>query len=206
VAVAAWVRAVLLDDRTFEKSIAPVVVALNPSLRPYLERALTSKKRAERRLALLAALLEAPSTSASVFAWRKGAVTKGTISSSYDSHWWCGSAAAGGNAGNSWQTQGNVPSFDVRFLSRTQRQTRDREARCLNQLGSGPTFLANEAAEVAKLLPNDPQIPQLLHVAVRATQYGCKDAGTTPASRRAFRALHTKYPNSDWTAKTPYYY
>jgi hypothetical protein len=206
VAVAAWVRAVILNDRGTEKSIAPVVSTLNPAIRPYVEKVSASKTRPQRRLALLAALLEAPASSPSVFAWRKGSVTTGTISSSYDSNWWCGLAAAGGNAGTTWQTPGNVPSYDVRFLSRAQRQARDGQVRRLNRLGSAPTFLANESADVAKLLPNDPKLPELLHLAVRATRYGCKDAGTTPASRRAFRTLHSKYPNSDWTKKTPYYY
>ena len=206
VAVAAWVRSVILNDDKIRTAIAPVVSSLNPQLRPYVQRCMAAKSRPKQRLALLEMMLEAPETSASVSAWRTGRIEGGSIDSSYAPNWWCGSAAAGGNAGDSWQSPGTRPPFDVRFLTTAQKQARDRQVRALEQLGSGPTFLANEAAKLAKLLPTDPRVPKLLHLAVRATRFGCKDAGTTPASRRAFRALHTKYPSSEWTKKTPYYY
>jgi hypothetical protein len=206
VAVAAWTRAVLLGDHKQAKALAPVVSSLNPALRPFVERTVTARGRALQRLALLETLLEASTVSTNVHAWRAGSVAMGTIQSSYDTTWWCGSATAGGNAGNSWQTPGQVSPWDVRFLSPEERRVRDREVRQLEQLGSAPTFLAKEAAAVAELVPNDPRVPKLLHLAVRATRYGCKDAGTTEASRAAFRVLHKKYPSSEWAKQTPYYY
>lgn len=206
VAVAAWVRAVLLDDDKTRSALAPVVVSLNPPLRSYVERGMAARSRAGRRLALIEMMLEAPATSVSVFAWRAGGIGPGGIDSVYDAKWWCGSAAVAGSAGNSWQSPGSKPGFDVRFLTAAQRRERDRQVRALEQLGAAPTFLANEAAALAKVLPADPRIPKLLHLAVRATRFGCKDEGTTPASRKAFRLLHDKYPSSEWTKKTPYYY
>jgi hypothetical protein len=206
VAVAAWTRAVLLGDRKQAKAIAPVVSSLNPALRPFVQRTVTAQGRALERLALLETLLEASTVSTNVYAWRAGAAATGTIQSSYDTTWWCGSATAGGNAGNSWQTPGQVSPWDVRFLSAEERRVRDREVRQLEQLGSAPTFLAKEAAALAELVPDDPRVPKLLHLAVRATRYGCKDAGTTEASRAAFRVLHKKYPSSEWAKQTPYYY
>lgn len=206
VAAAAWIRALLLDDRTVAASLAPTVRALNPAMAPYVQRVSAAKSQPERRLAVLQTLLEVPSASTSVSTWRRGPLEQGGIDSVYDSNWWCGSAAAGGNAGNTWQSPGQPAAFDVRFLSGREKQARDREVRKLEQMGSAPTFLANEAAELAKQVPKDPRVPKLLHLAVRATRYGCKDAGTTPASRRAFRVLHEAYPKSDWAGKTPYYY
>ncbi len=206
VAVAAWTRAVLLGDGKQIKALAPVVSSLNPALRPFVERTRAAQGRALQRLALLETLLEASKVSTNVYAWRAGPMATGTIQSSYDTTWWCGSATAGGNAGNSWQTPGEVSPGDVRFLSSEERRVRDGEVRRLEQLGSAPTFLAKEAAALAELVPNDLRVPKLLHLAVRATRYGCKDAGTTEASRAAFRVLHKKYPSSEWAKKTPYYY
>ncbi len=192
IAVAAWTRAVLLADRKRALAVAPTVVALNPGLRAFVDRNSAAKSRAEERLALLEMLLEVPEASTSVVAWRKGELSRSPIRSSYDTMWWCGLATAGVR--------------DARFLSNDERRHRDREIRHLERVGSGPTFLATEASELAGLLPKDPRMPRVLHLAVRATRYGCKDGGTTSASRRAFRVLHGKYPNSEWTKRTPYHY
>jgi hypothetical protein len=45
-----------------------------------------------------------------------------------------------------------------------------------------------------------------LHYFVRATRYGCVDKSIGPNSKRAFDLLHNKYPNSEWTKKTPYWF
>lgn len=192
IAVAAWTRAVLLADRNRALALAPTVVALNPGLRAFVDKNSAAKSRAKERLALLEMLLEVPEASTSVVAWRKGELSPSPIRSSYDTMWWCGLAAAGVQ--------------DARFLSNDERRQRDREIRELERIGSGPTFLATEASELAGLLPKDPRVPRMLHLAVRATRYGCKDGGTTSASRRAFRVLHVKYPDSEWTKRTPYHY
>jgi len=41
---------------------------------------------------------------------------------------------------------------------------------------------------------------------VRATRYGCTDKETVNYSKAAFDLLHKRYPNSEWTKKTPYYF
>ena len=206
VAVMAWVRAVLLGDLTTARALAPTVTTLNPGLAPYVHGTQAAKTRDERHLGLLELLLEAPGASATVSAWRAGRVSPGTIDSVYDSKWWCGSPVAGGNAGNTWQEPGASAPFDALFLTAAERAARDRELRKLSTLGSAPTFLANEAARLAAALPQDARNPKLLHLAVRATRFGCKDAGTTTASQRAFRELHRRYPKSTWAQQTPYYY
>jgi hypothetical protein len=66
----------------------------------------------------------------------------------------------------------------------------------------GPIILA-----WAKSHPNDPLVPEALHRVVSVVRYGCQgspDSGTI--SRAAFDLLHKKYPKSDWTAKTPYWF
>ena len=41
-------------------------------------------------------------------------------------------------------------------------------------------------------------------MAVRATRFGCKDAKTSAASKRAFQTLHRLY-GSSWAKSTPYF-
>jgi hypothetical protein len=56
------------------------------------------------------------------------------------------------------------------------------------------------------LKPDDPRAPEVLHLAVRATRYGCTDNGTGSRSQAAFALLHRKYTNSEWAKKTPYWF
>jgi hypothetical protein len=53
---------------------------------------------------------------------------------------------------------------------------------------------------------DDPRAPEALHLAVRATRYGCKDEKTGSFSKQAYDALHKKYPKSTWAQKTKYWY
>ena len=49
-------------------------------------------------------------------------------------------------------------------------------------------------------------MPEALHLAVRATRYGCTDDETSQWSSKAFQLLRRRYPKSEWAAKTKYHY
>lgn len=78
----------------------------------------------------------------------------------------------------------------------------------------GPTRLARIAARwaestgwLARLLGRDEGLAETLHLAVRATRYGCRrEEGAGAVSRDAFRHLHRLYPGSDWARRTPYWF
>jgi hypothetical protein len=53
--------------------------------------------------------------------------------------------------------------------------------------------------------PDDPRVPEALHLAVRTTRY-TNGAHTTNFPKQAFQLLHSRYPKSEWTALTPYWY
>ncbi|HKA53560.1 MAG TPA: hypothetical protein VKJ47_07840 [Candidatus Binatia bacterium] len=55
----------------------------------------------------------------------------------------------------------------------------------------------------AKEHPDDPRIPAALHRAVKSARYGCTSG---ELSRQAFQLLHKRYPESEWTRKTKYWY
>ena len=67
-------------------------------------------------------------------------------------------------------------------------------------------YFAPVVLDWAKTHPDDPRVPEALHYFVRATRYGCVDKSIGPYSRQAFDLLHKKYPASEWTKKTPYWY
>ena len=59
----------------------------------------------------------------------------------------------------------------------------------------------------SELHPDDPRVPEALHLVVRATRYPRWNQGSTgEVSRAAFRVLHRRYPGSPWTEKTPYWF
>jgi hypothetical protein len=76
----------------------------------------------------------------------------------------------------------------------------------LNSLGNSATVLARRAVEFATQNPNHPQVPEILHFAVRSTRYGCTDDATGKYSKQAFDILHKRYPKSAWTKETPYWF
>ena len=47
---------------------------------------------------------------------------------------------------------------------------------------------------------------EALHRVVILSRYGCYGKTKTNYSKVAFEALHSRYPNSEWTKKTPYWY
>ena len=76
----------------------------------------------------------------------------------------------------------------------------------LSAIPAAPDWLSAQTLMWAQKIPNDPRIPQALHLAVRATRYGCSDKDTGDFSKRAFDLLHRRYPDSLWTAQTKYWF
>ena len=70
----------------------------------------------------------------------------------------------------------------------------------LSKLPGAPTYLGSIVIPWAKAHPSDPRVPEALHLVVRATQYGDHDSDT---SKAAYDLLHSRFPKSPWTAKTP---
>ncbi len=194
VAATTWARALLVGDRRTASAVAPAAGQLNPALRPYIERVERGRADDERRLGLVHALLKFPTLGPSVEAWTAAPAAEQGISSSSGGYFWCAAPAQPG------------PPAAPAFATPADREAARRERLALSRLGAGATWLALESARLAGALPRDPRVPEVLHLAVRATRYGCKDAGTQGASKRAFTVLHRQYKDSTWAKATPYYY
>jgi hypothetical protein len=192
VAVAAWTRAVLVGDDALAQRLSPTVATLAPELAAEMASFAGTNDPTARRLTALVTILRFPGMRPRVDAGLSRETPSGRIDN-YRNNWWCaaGDAAAGP---------------DVLFLSQAERSEAAGERERVAQLGTAPTYLGHEAVRLARLRPDDPLSPEALHLAVRATRYGCADDGTGGASRAAFDLLHQRYPDTEWAQKTPYWF
>jgi len=122
-------------------------------------------------------------------------------------NWWCsfdGKVAGGPDIGP--PNPLNQPPKPETFLSADERQQAADERARLQALPPGPDWLGAQALAFAQSHPQDPRVPEALYLVVRATRYGCSGKDTGGFSHRAFDLLHRRYPNSEWTRKTPYWF
>ena len=92
------------------------------------------------------------------------------------------------------------------FLTETEIDAATKEWQKLSTLDAAPNYLCAQVVRWAKLKPEDPRVPEALHLAVRSTRYGHTNSNTGKFSKEAFDLLHRKYPKSPWAAKTKYWY
>ena len=83
---------------------------------------------------------------------------------------------------------------------------RDKELAQLGALKTATGFLGDHVLQRAVKVPNDPDLPWLLHVVVQSTRGGCLDQDSKVLSKRAFTLLKKRYGKSEWADKTPYFY
>jgi hypothetical protein len=190
-ALVAWTRALLLDDEATALSVLPQLQTLVPELKSDLDAYRGSPDTASRRFAGILLLLRFPGAQPSLHSG-VGRLTRVDRIDDYRDNWWCASKA----------DAGGLPAF----LDAARQQTGREEKARLAALGTGPNWLSAQALEWAKAHPEDPSVPEALHLAVRTTRYGCTDEGTAKLSKAAFQLLHKNHPKSDWTKKTPHWF
>ncbi|SPE41755.1 hypothetical protein SBA3_4580015 [Candidatus Sulfopaludibacter sp. SbA3] len=128
-------------------------------------------------------------------------------------NWWFLTAPTG--SGSSGDNRNHQALFDLypdghfgptEFLPAAQRTEADKEWQQLRERASNSVnYLCAATLDWAKAHPQDGRVPQALHLAVEATHYGPADK-SSGYSRQAFDLLHRRYPNSEWTKKTKYWY
>lgn len=218
VALATWVRAVLLERYELARELVPVVSDLLPETRSYLERFAAAPDDAARRFEAAMFMLNTPGVNPSL---QPGAGRLQPISKldSFRGNWWC-AAEPGRDAfdgllardvfglrrwGDGEATSPDT-SWEAVALGAEARAAAATERARLAVLPAAPNLLCREAIAWAEAHPDDPRAPQALHLAVRSTRYGCADPLTSELSKRAFQALHRHFPKSEWAAKTKYYF
>lgn len=108
--------------------------------------------------------------------------------------------------GNWWCIEKDAQYDYPSFLTAAQKTESVAEQKKIALVGESSTFIAKKAVDFANKNMTNPNTPEILHLAVRSTRYGCRDDQTLQYSKAAFDILHKRFPRSEWTKKTPYYF
>jgi tetratricopeptide (TPR) repeat protein len=204
IALSGWVRAVLLGRNEEARSLMQRVVELQPGAAEVAKGFLEARDPGEARFASAYLSLWAPSVCPYLLDAEDRTPNLASPRAIF--------ADTYGHRQSCWYLQrsanpGQPHPEDTGFLTAEQRAAGEKEAR---QIESAPpwqaTYLLKESIEWARAHPDDPRVPQALHMAVAASRYRHTDADTGKYSEQAFDLLHRRYPKSEWAARTPYWF
>ncbi len=209
-----WLRAAILDDTAAVHELEPHVIGKFPQMRSYIEQYDRADSVQARRFALVFMVMQFPEMEPFVNALGMSPLVSPGISSG---SWWCYDVGAdqehrsyqsafwSNASGTQSKPKVAVPPAPS-WLTPAEREAGEREWRKLSAIGAAPLYFAPAVLDWAKAHPDDPRVPEALHYFVRATRFGCVDNSIGLYSRKAFDLLHRKYPKSEWTKKTPYWF
>jgi hypothetical protein len=192
IAQAGWVRAVLLDDRPAAAKFAARAGELNPPLAAAMRDYAAQNDPAAAQFTAVFWMLRMPGLRPQLRAGI-GRTTKVNEIDDFRDNWW-GSVEA--------------KAAGTDFLPAAQRAAGEEQAaRLQKNAGNSVNYLCSAAISWAKAHPQDPRVPEALHLAVRATHLGAgTDKESSRYSKEAFEILHRKYPDSTWAKQTKYWY
>jgi hypothetical protein len=206
---ATWLRDVILGDNKTAVELTPTLNRLVPGLSSLLDPFLAAQTEDDQRFTALYAWLKFPGLEPVV----DEGVARETLSEQdiYRDNWWCDAAYPILNkpaVDSSNEAKPITPTTDATlgFLSPAERSAGRKERLALEAIGPAPNYLCQQMIQWATKSPNDPRVPEGLHLAVRTTRYGCTNKESGRWSKTAFDLLHGKYPNSTWAKKTPYWF
>jgi len=214
VAQAAWIRAVILDDSRTAGELVPTLNRLIPEMRGLLDDYVRTQPPDAAKFSALYAWLKFPGIEPLVDTG-VGRRTPLSQQDSFRDNWWCSAAVSpesGGQAEADTSQRTTAPPITAKseanlsFLSDAQKATGAKEYARLLAIGAAPNYLCREVIAWAVKHPLDQRVPEALHLAVKATRYGCTDKETGRWSKAAYDLLHRRYPTSPWTKKTPYWF
>ena len=208
VALAAWSRAALIGRHELGNALIPTLAELAPELDSHLAEYAGARTDEARALAAAALMLKFPGVSPYV---RSGVGRKTPLGEidNFRENWWCqlGPGQPLIVYTDLWFTgpERPAPEFPA-FLTEQQKQAARSEAETLFGIPTGPNYLGEQVVKWARNHRDDPRVPEALHRVVKSTRFGCTDPETGGYSQQAFRLLHRRYPDSEWAAKTKYWY
>ena len=206
-AQAGWTRAIILNDRNTASAFAQRLAILKPELATDMRKYLAEPDPAAAHFDAIFLMLHAPGFEPRLRpGWgRETPVLRHDI---FRDNWW---------ALDSPQSPGDLlnPYLGGKFISAAisapQREAGNSEwSKIMQRAANGVDYLCSETLAWAKAHPDDARVPQALYLAVEATHYGpWQKAGPNSKnewSKQAFTLLHSRYPASQWAAKTKYWY
>lgn len=211
VAQAAWARAALLDDEATGKELGLLLQGLAPDLKEALNGYLNAASGNDKKFEAIYFMLKYPGIEPYVDAG-VGRRTPLAEIDNYRDNWWCADFISGPNKLNGSvdpDAASTTPDSKVQapdFITLTQRAIAIKEGAKIRSLGTAPNYLCAQAVRLATLKQTDPRSPEMLHLAVKSTRYGCTNKETGRFSKMAYDLLHKNYPKSEWAAKTKFWY
>jgi hypothetical protein len=210
VALATWVRAVLIDNAEAALPLSKIVEQGWPQLKADMA-AYRAASEDDRKFTAIVTMLRNPGLRPYVEPGFPRTTPIERIDNLRD-NWWCADLGAEMNAPN-YAKLGGISSSAAKaqpsspdFLDSKQKEMSQREYERLSQIGTAPNFLSSAVIEWGSTHSTNALVPEALHLAVRSTRFGCVDSNSRAFSKRAFSLLHSRYPNSEWAKKTPYWY
>ena len=224
IALVAWARAGLIDELGIQVRLTPLVREHWPALAADLDQFAAATDPVERKRTFLYALLRYPGIRPVLRVSIHRAAPINQIDNLRD-NWWCGMESTLDSLKSNYEhqmllnyesrnprarqetgSQADWSDEELAFLSEIEKEEAEQQIQKLRVLETGPNYLSAQAIQWAKDAPDDPRVAEALHLAVRTTRYGCVDDETSGFSKAAFRLLHRRYPDSEWTKKTKYWY
>ena len=194
IAQAAWVRAVLLGEDSMARREMQRLAVLTPKRDVVIQEYIAALSAEDRKAAAIFFLLRQPDVMPSVQPASRGGRDFSKFSDLGAGRWSFKDGCT--------QTKG-----DFAFLS--DQEAREAASQCDKLKADAPAgadWLASQTLAWAKAHPDDPRIPQALHLVVQATRRGFTTQESAAYSKQAFDLLHAKYPKSEWALKTKYWF
>jgi tetratricopeptide (TPR) repeat protein len=224
--IAAWTRAILLDRDAIARELVPAAQELIPEAAAEFTEYARTTDVPELHFTAVLAILRNPGFRPFVTAGypRGNLYTVGEpgfnkIDNLHD-NWWCAVTPSPENEsyGRDYYhmfinlssplqeiyPEAKFPSLF--FLTDDDRAVADKEHSELEAQAAAPNWLGKRALDWANGHPDDPRVPETLHLVVRAWRYGCTEPSGTNYSKAAYNLLHQRYASSEWTKRTPYWF
>ncbi len=205
VGLAVWTRAALLDDAETAKSMADAVAPFFPQFAEDWKAYRNAGNAELRQFSAAVLLLRLPAARPYPAAGLGYTYNRDQIGR-FGPRWWANEEAAFETADDN----GNpvlctdcglpMPLVAPPFVTDKDKESAKADNERLRKLPGAPTYLGSIVFSWAKAHPNDPRVPEALHLVVRATQYGEQDSDM---SKAAYDLLQSRFRNNPWTAKTP---
>ncbi len=183
-ALATWVRAVLIDRTDVALRLIPTLRELYPDSLNGLDYYNNAKSAEERKFAGLAVIASKSSAS--------------PLISTSNPSWWC-------DLEGLHKKRLFASSINLGLSSRQQRILQQ-ELYALGKINEGGSYIAYEILKYAKKHTDNPRVPETLHKIITGYKYGCSDKSGLNYSAVAYEFMHEQYPNNTWTNKTKYWY
>jgi hypothetical protein len=212
-AMAAWSRAVLLDEPKVAERLTKDLESCEPEMTPWLENYDRAATTDEREIDGLFALMQFPAMRPYV----NDGWSRGEPISKYDElrdNWWCADVTGMVKGPNYFKADlGDGASADGKpkdpaelysdppFVEGAMRKQADGELERLAKMGSAPDYFAAAALGWVAKHPGDDRDADLLGYAKRVIRNGCRTKASSEWDHKLFLKLQKSYPNSTWAKK-----